>query len=225
MSTPAFHVASAGVAAEPGHGVGQARAVQVHPEAPRAGDLDDRAHLRERVHRARLRALGDADRARRHLGRARQRRVDHPRQFGRRHLPVGARHRDRARVASGPELGPAALVVVDVGGVGHVHGAVGRRDDRRAEAVGGRPRADREDLDLRLEQRSEARLESLGGRIGAVRRGVTGVGGDQGGEDLGRGARHVVAVEVLLRAHSGLLGSAVRSHDDLRMVVAYRASE
>src|SRR5258708_7196178 len=85
------------------------------------------------------------------------------------------------------------------------HLATAGCDPGRAEAVGGRPRADREDLDLRLEQRSEARLESLGGRIGAVRLGVTGVGGDQGGEDFGRGARHVVTEEVLLRAHSGLL--------------------
>src|SRR5262249_62399305 len=97
-----------------------------------------------------------------------------------------------------------------VGRVEPAHGAVAGRDGRRAEPVRGRPGAGWEELDVRLEQPAEGRLESLGGRIAAVRRGVAGVGGDQGGEDLGRGPRHVIAVEVLLRAHLGLLDLAAR---------------
>ena len=105
---------------------------------------------------------------------------------------------------------------MQVSGLGHVDGPVGRGDDRRAEPVGGRSRAHGIDLDLGLEQLSEAGLESLGDGVGAVRRGVACVRGDERLQDLGGGAGYVVAVEVLLHAHRGLLGSTGRGFADQR---------
>src|SRR5439155_19216399 len=55
-----------------------------------------------------------------------------------------------------------------------------------------------------------AGLEPRGDGVGAVRRGVGGVRGDERLQDLGGGAGYVVAVEVLLHAHRGLLGSTAR---------------
>ena len=133
--------------------------------------------------------------------------VDRPGQVGGRDLAVHHRQRNRARVAPRPELGPAAFAAVDVSGVGHVDGPVGRGDDRRAEPVGGRPGAHGVDLDLGLEQLREALREPLGAGVGAVGRAVARIGGDERLQYLGGGAGHVVAVEVLLHAHAGLLGS------------------
>ena len=169
--------------------------------------LGDALHLGRRVHGAHLGGLGEADRPGRHVGGAGAGLVDRPGEVGGRDLAVHHRQRNRARVAPRPELGPAAFAAVDVSGVGHVDGPVGRGDDRRAEPIGGRPGAHGVDLDLGLEQLREALREPLGAGVGAVGRAVAGIGGDDRLQDLGGGAGHVVAVEVLLHAHAGLLGS------------------
>src|SRR6266567_3021927 len=109
-----------------------------------------------------------------------------------RRAPSMCTHRRRARVASTmPRTSLRAytvLVSVQVSGLGHVDGPVGRGDDRRAEPVGGRSRAHGIDLDLGLEQLREAGLEPLGDGVGAVRRGVASVRGDERLQDHGGGA-------------------------------------
>ena len=84
--------------------------------------------------------------------------------------------------------------------VGAVDAAVGVGEDRRAEAVRHRAGADGVHVDLRLEELRHPPLEPLRVRIAAVRRGVVRVRFDDRPQDLRRGARDVVAVEVLLHA-------------------------
>src|SRR5262249_28345942 len=95
---------------------------------------------------------------------------------------------------------------------GGADGPVGLADDGGGQAVGRGAGADRVDLDRRLEDLGEPGLEPLGGSIRAVARGVALVGGDQRPEDLGRGGRDGVAVEVPLhrvpfRRESGSVAS------------------
>ena len=94
-----------------------------------------------------------------------------------------------------------------MGGLGHVDGSVRRGENGGAQTIGRRPGAHGVDLDLGLEQLREALLKPLAPGVASVGSGVAGIGGDDRLQDLGGGTRHVVAVEVLLHAHAGLLGS------------------
>ena len=173
-------------------GVGYPGPVEMDLHAPRVGVLADRADLVRRVERAELGALGDGDDLRHRPVLV----VPAPRlpvdQLGR-ELAVRRRHGEQLEPAH--PLGRAALVDVDVRGLGADHRApaVGdrlKRNHIRAGAV-----EDREGLGGSAEVVADDPLQVLGVHVVAVRDLVPAVGQGQSGQHLGVGSRVVVTSE------------------------------
>src|SRR5262249_35968718 len=147
----------------------EASAVHVDEKVLRMGGGRQLSHLTQRVDRAGLSALREAERTAGRISSPQRPRFDRVDEGGDRDSPVHGSERDAPGVASRPELRAAALARVEMRDIPAVDGAVRRAEDGGAEAVRHRAGAYRVDFDLRLEELGHPTLEALGVLIGAVR--------------------------------------------------------
>ena len=176
------------------HGVGEARAIHMHPQAVLLGDAGDSADLALLVQRAHFGGLGQRHHLGpgvMHIGAAR----NHFQHTGRGQLAVAMRCQQQLG-AIGEELRRAAFVGFHVRRVGADHGLVGLAQCGQRNRVGGRAVEDKKDFGISLEQLAQAITDEVGGVVVAVGRGKSVVGQIEGAERLRADAGAVVAGEL-----------------------------